>query len=86
MARDLQHTLLQLFQQLSDNPDTIPDVPVDTWQPGSLEEKLLTSVRNVLERLHQSKLDVQKSEERFSLAVKGANDGLCAHTGRGSPD
>ena len=76
MDTDLQHTLLQLFQQVSENPDSMPVVPVDAWQEGSMEWQLLINFRNVLERLQQSRQDVQKSEERFSLAVQGANDGL----------
>jgi PAS domain S-box-containing protein len=76
MDTDLQHTLLQLFEHVSENPDSMPAVPVDAWQEGSMERQLLISFRNVLERLQQSRQDVQKSEERFALAVQGANDGL----------
>ena len=76
MDTNLQHTLLQLFQHVSENPDSMPVVPVDAWQKGSLEWQLLISFHNVLERLQQSRQDVQKSEERFALAVQGANDGL----------
>lgn len=76
MDTDLQHTLLQLFQQVSENPDNVPQVSVDRWQVGSIEWQLLASFRNVLESFQQSRQDVQKSEERFSLAVQGANDGL----------
>jgi hypothetical protein len=76
MDTDLQSTLLELFQQASENPDNMPEVSVDAWQEGSLEWHLLTSFINVLERFQQSRQSVQKSEERFSLAVQGANDGL----------
>ena len=76
MDTDLQHTLLQLFEQVSENPDSMPVVSVDAWPEGSMEWHLLTGFRNVLERFQQSRQDVQKSEERFSLAVQGANDGL----------
>jgi PAS domain S-box-containing protein len=76
MDTDLQDTLLQLFKQVGENPDNMPSVPVDVWQEGSSERQLLISFRNVLERLQQSRQDVQKSEERFALAVQGANDGL----------
>jgi PAS domain S-box-containing protein len=76
MDTDLQHTLLQLFQQVSENPDSMPVISVDAWQEGSMEWHLLTGFRNVLERFQQSRQDVQKSEERFSLAAQGANDGL----------
>ncbi len=76
MDTDLQHTLLQLFQHVSENPESMPAVPVDAWQEGSTEWQLLNGFRNVLERLQQSRQDVQKSEERFALAVQGANDGV----------
>jgi PAS domain S-box-containing protein len=76
MDTDLQHTLLQLFQQVGENPDKVPVVSVDAWQKGSMEWQLLTSFRNVLDSFQQSRQDLQKSEERFSLAVRGANDGL----------
>ena len=76
MDTDLQHTLLQLFQQVGENPDKVPVVSVDAWQKGSMEWQLLTSFRNVLGSFQQSRQDLQKSEERFSLAVRGANDGL----------
>jgi PAS domain S-box-containing protein len=76
MDRDLQQTLLQLFEQVSENPDSMPEVAVDAWPESSLEWHVLTGFRNVLERFQQSRQDVQKSEERFALAVQGANDGL----------
>ena len=75
MDTDLQHTLLQLFNQVINSPDIVPEVPVDAWQEGSVEWELLKSFGNVLERIQQSRRDLQKSEERFSLA-QGTNDGL----------
>jgi PAS domain-containing protein len=62
MDTDLQHTLLQLFQQVSDNPDDIPVVPVEKWREGSVERQLLTGFRHVLERIQQSR---QQAEEQL---------------------
>ena len=82
MDTDLQHTLLQLFQQVGENPDKVPVVSVDAWQKGSMEWQLLTSFRNVLDSFQQSRQDLQKSEERFSLAVQRCQRRI---VGLGSP-
>ncbi len=65
MDTDLQQTLLQLFQQVSDNPDDMPVISVDAWQQGSVEWQLLSGFRDVLERLQQSRQDAQKSAEQL---------------------
>jgi PAS domain S-box-containing protein len=76
MNANLQDTLLDLFHQVIDDPDRIPAVPIDSWQEGSEERQLLKGFRDMLERLHQRQQDKLDAQERFSLAVQGANDGL----------
>jgi len=76
MNATMQDTLLELFQQVSENPDRMPAVPIDGWPQDSEQRRLLTGFRNMLDRIqqrHQEKLEMQ---DRFSLAVQGANDGL----------
>lgn len=56
--------LLQLFDQVIDNPDSIPEVPVDDWQEGSIERQLLTGFRKVMERVQQSKQEALQTQEQ----------------------
>ena len=63
MDNDLQSTLLELFQQVSDNPDSNPEIAANRWPEGSMEWHLLTSFRNVLERFQQSKKDILREKE-----------------------
>lgn len=55
---------LQLFDQVIDNPDSIPEVPVDDWQEGSIERQLLTGFRKVMERVQQSKQEALQTQEQ----------------------
>ena len=65
MDTDLQQTLLQLFQQVRDNPDDMPVISVDAWQEGSLEWQLLSGFQAVLERLQQSRQEAHKNAEQL---------------------
>ena len=83
MDIDLQQTLLQLFQQVSDNPDSMPAVPVDTWQEGSLEWQLLSGFRNVLDRFQQSRQEAKQAvaqlheqENQYHSIFEAVTDGL----------
>jgi PAS domain S-box-containing protein len=72
----LQHTLLKLFEQVGENPDIIPPLPIDDCPQESEQRRLLAGFRDMLEQIqkhHKEKLEIQ---DRFSLAVEGANDGL----------
>jgi len=46
------------------------------WSEGTEQQHLLTSFRDMLERLQQHHQNQLEAQERFSLAVQGANDGL----------
>jgi PAS domain S-box-containing protein len=58
------------------DPETMPEVPLADYPEGSEERRLLSSLDAMLKRLWQSKQAVRESEERFNLAIQGANDGL----------
>ncbi len=76
MNTGIRDTLLDLFQQVSEDPERLPAVPIDAWQEDSQERRLLMGFRTMLERIQQSMQNALLGEERFSLAVQGANDGL----------
>ena len=76
MNRELQEALLQLFDQVIYDPETLPLVPVESWPEGSHECSLLASFRSVVGIFQQSKRDALEREERYALAVQDANDGL----------
>ena len=65
MGTDLQQTLLQLFQQVCDNPDSMPVISVDAWQQDSVEWQLLSGFQAVLERLQQSSQEAQRNAEQL---------------------
>ena len=65
MNTAFQDTLLQLFQQVTNDPDSMPDIPVNEWQEGSLEWQLLTSFHDMLERTQQRMQEALKAEEQL---------------------
>src|SRR5437879_11936486 len=70
-------TLLQLFDQVIDDTDSIPEVPVDDWQEGSIEHRLLTGFRKVMECIHHSKQEALKSEEaQYRGIFEASTDGI----------
>lgn len=69
-------TLLGLFDQIRRNPDATPFVPVERYPIGSEGRQLLSGFRETLRQIQSSKQQLKDSEERFSLAVQGTNDGL----------
>ena len=66
MNTAFQDTLLQLFQQVTDDPDSMPSMPVNGWQEGSAEWQLLTSFHNMLERIQHKMQMALKAEEQLS--------------------
>src|SRR5262245_42957816 len=68
--------LLRLFEQVARNPDALPEVPVESSPAGPGDRRLLSSFDAMLKGLWQSKQVLRESEQRFHLAIQGANDGL----------
>ena len=80
MNATIQDTLLDLFQQVIKEPDRIPAVPTGAWQEGSQEQHLLTSFRDMLEHMQQSKrqaeVQLREKEEQYRSIFEATIDGL----------
>src|SRR6266702_3416430 len=79
----IQETLLQLFEHVRQDPDTLPAVPVDDWQEGSIEWRLLSGFQDVLEQLQQRTLQSTQMEQQlrdqeslYHSAFAASNNGL----------
>src|SRR5438034_598565 len=79
----IQDTLLQLFEHVRQDPDTLPTVPVDDWQEGSIEWRLLSGFQDVLEQLQQRTLQSTQMEQQlrdqeslYHSAFAASNNGL----------
>lgn len=92
MGDNLQQTLLGLFQQVSEHPDSLPSIVVDAYSEGSTEWQLLSSYRTMLERLQQSKKDAQRSveaqlsekESQYHNIFEATTDGMLITTIEGN--
>jgi PAS domain S-box-containing protein len=76
-------TLLQLFDNVRQDPDTIPIEPVDGWQEGSVEWSLLSSFHGMLEqvqqRMHQFRQmeqQLREKEEQYRSIFEAVTDSL----------
>ena len=65
MNTAFQDTLLQLFQQVTDDPDRMPDIQVNGWKEGSAERQLLSSFQEMLERVQQRMQEGLKVEQEL---------------------
>ncbi len=55
MTATFQEILLDLFQQVVEDPDHIPAMPIEGIREDSQEQRLLANFRQMLECLQQSK-------------------------------
>jgi PAS domain S-box-containing protein len=69
-------TLLGLFNDVMRDPNATPVVPVDRYRPGSEVWQVMWNFRSMLQQIRESRQQLQESEERFHLAMRGTNDGL----------
>jgi hypothetical protein len=65
MTPAIQDTLLQLFEHVRQDPDTLPVVPVDDWQEGSVEWRLLISFQDMLQQVQRRTLQFKQTEEQL---------------------
>ncbi len=63
MTPAIQETLLQLFDHVRQDPDTVPTVPIDDWQEGSMEWRLLAGF--------QDRKCFRDNAVRFPFAIQG---------------
>ena len=75
MNTALQDTLLQLFQQVTDDPDSMPGMPVNGWQEGSAEWRLLTGFHEMMERIQQRMQQALQAEEQLREKEAALSDG-----------
>jgi PAS domain S-box-containing protein len=80
MNVDVQDVLLDLFHQVSEDPDSLPAVPVDAWHKDSKERRLLASFRAMLAHIQQSRQDVEQQlrekEAQYRSIFEAATDAL----------
>jgi PAS domain S-box-containing protein len=79
----IQDTLLQLFEHVQHDPASLPTIPIDEWDEGSAEWRLLESFRCMAEQVHerfcqlgQAEQHVREQEELYHSAFDATNDGL----------
>jgi hypothetical protein len=65
MIPALQDTLLQLFEHVRHDPDSLPAVPIAEWDEGSTEWQLLTSFSSMMEQIQQRLLQLRQAEEHL---------------------
>src|SRR5215207_9789393 len=75
LARRYRRLIASLERVVSD-PGVVGTLPVDELRPGSVERRLFAGLRAMVERLEAGSAELRASEQRFELAMRGANDGL----------
>ncbi|MBI9109181.1 MAG: cache domain-containing protein [Spirochaetales bacterium] len=57
--------LLNTFQKISLNPDTVPKIPLVSFPQDSDEREILTGFENMIEKVQQSRIELINSEKRY---------------------
>ena len=65
MPPTIQDTLLDLFDQVRQDPDALPSVPVKDWEEGSVEWSLLSGFHAMLEQVQQRMHQFRQMEQQF---------------------
>ncbi len=65
MSPAIQDTLLQLFELVHHDPDSLPNVPIDEWDECSTERQLLTSFFSMMEQIQRRILQLRQAEEQL---------------------
>jgi PAS domain S-box-containing protein len=83
MPPTIQDTLLDLFDHVRQDPDTLPTVPIEVWQEGSVERRLLSGFQDMLEQVQQRMLEfkqieeqLREREEQYRSVFEATDDGL----------
>ncbi|HLV97481.1 MAG TPA: PAS domain S-box protein [Ktedonobacterales bacterium] len=83
MPANLQATLMQLFEQVQQDPDHMPEVLLDEWPVGSEEWRLLESFRGMaeqvqqrLQQLQQAEQQLREREEQYRSIFEAVTDGI----------
>src|SRR6516225_10168169 len=79
----IQDTLLDLFDRVRQDPDTLPTMPIEDWQKGSVEWNVLSGFNDMLEqvqqRMHQYRQmeqQLREKEEQYRAIFEATIDGL----------
>ncbi len=59
------HTLLNIFHRISQDPDTAPDVPVESFPIDSDEHEILSGFKSMIMTLVNSRKELKNSEQRY---------------------
>jgi PAS domain-containing protein len=83
MTQDIQDTLLQLFESVHHDPESLPTVPLDGWQVGSAEWRMLDSFRRMMQqvqqrmtRLEEVEEQLREREEQYRSIFEAVTDGI----------
>jgi PAS domain S-box-containing protein len=83
MPPTIQDTLLDLFDRVGQDPDTLPTVPIEDWQEGSVEWSLLSGFQGMLVQVKQRMLQfkqmeqqLREKEEQYRAIFEATIDGL----------